>query len=92
MVGQTYPVSKASGGGFARQWRMVKRRWGLYLLLSIPVIYVFIFNYIPVYGVTLAFITGTRSLDEYDAYVEELYTMGLQLVLDAKNDAYSVLK
>ena len=40
----------------------------------------------------LAFITGTRSLDEYDAYVEELYTMGLQLVLDAKNDAYSVLK
>lgn len=55
MVGQTHPVSKASGGGFARQWRMVKRRWGLYLLLSIPVIYVFIFNYIPVYGVTLAF-------------------------------------
>ena len=40
----------------------------------------------------VAFITGTRSLDEYDAYVEELYTMGLQLVLDAKNDAYSVLK
>lgn len=41
---------------------------------------------------SVAFITGTRSLDEYDAYVEELYTMGLQMVLDAKNDAYSVLK
>lgn len=40
----------------------------------------------------VAFITGTRSLDEYDAYVEELYSMGLQLVLDAKNDAYSILK
>ena len=33
----------------------VKRKWGLYLLLAIPVIYVFIFNYVPMYGVTIAF-------------------------------------
>ncbi|WP_334195751.1 ABC transporter permease, partial [Muricomes intestini] len=33
----------------------VKRAWGLYLLLLIPVIYVFIFNYIPMYGVSIAF-------------------------------------
>ncbi|MDI3311844.1 MAG: hypothetical protein QJR05_10530, partial [Thermoanaerobacterium sp.] len=33
----------------------IKRAWGLYLLLLIPVIYVFIFNYIPMYCVTIAF-------------------------------------
>jgi multiple sugar transport system permease protein/putative aldouronate transport system permease protein len=35
-----------------------QRRWNyreLYLLLLIPVVYVFIFNYIPMYGVTMAF-------------------------------------
>ena len=39
-----------------------------------------------------AFVTGTRDLGEFDAYVQELYGMGLQTVLDAKNAAYSVLK
>lgn len=42
-------------GKAARLWLQVKRRWGLYLLLAIPVIYVFIFNYVPMYGVTIAF-------------------------------------
>lgn len=32
-----------------------KRSWQLYLLLLIPVVYVFIFHYIPMYGATLAF-------------------------------------
>jgi multiple sugar transport system permease protein/putative aldouronate transport system permease protein len=34
------------------------RRWnvrGLYFLISIPFIYVFIFNYIPIYGILMAF-------------------------------------
>ena len=39
-----------------------------------------------------AFVTGTRSLDEFDDYVQELNNMGLETVLQAKNDAYSVLK
>lgn len=39
-----------------------------------------------------AFVTGSRSLDEYDKYVEELYNMGLQTVLDAKNAAFDVVK
>ena len=39
-----------------------------------------------------AFVTGTRDLAEYDDYVQELYAMGLQTVLDAKNAAYSVFK
>ena len=32
-----------------------KSSWQLYLLLLIPVVYVFIFSYIPMYGATLAF-------------------------------------
>ena len=33
----------------------VTRAWGLYLLLLFPLVYVFIFNYIPMYGVLMAF-------------------------------------
>ena len=35
-----------------------------------------------------AFVTGTRSLDEYDQYVQEMNDMGLGIILDAKNAAY----
>lgn len=35
--------------------KRIARRWGLYLLLLIPIVYVFIFNYVPMYGVTIAF-------------------------------------
>lgn len=38
-----------------------------------------------------AFVTGARSLDEYDKYVQELYDMGLQTVLDAKNAALEAI-
>lgn len=34
---------------------VIRRRWGLYFLLLIPLVYVFIFNYVPMYGVTIAF-------------------------------------
>ncbi|MGI6672399.1 MAG: ABC transporter permease [Christensenellales bacterium] len=40
---------------YKRLWIRIKRRWGLYLLLLIPIVYVFIFNYVPMYGVTIAF-------------------------------------
>lgn len=40
--------------------RILKARY-LYLLLLIPVVYVFIFNYIPMYGVTIAFKKFTPS-------------------------------
>ncbi len=36
-------------------FRDIRLNAGLYVLLLIPVVYVFIFNYIPMYGVTLAF-------------------------------------
>ena len=42
-------------GRMARLRRRVARRWGLYLLLLIPVGDVFVFNYVPMYGATIAF-------------------------------------
>ena len=33
----------------------MRRCWGLYLLIAFPLVYVFIFNYIPMYGVLMAF-------------------------------------
>lgn len=37
------------------QLRRIIRARGLYLLLLFPLVYVFIFNYLPMYGVTIAF-------------------------------------
>ena len=33
----------------------VKRNWGLYLLVSVPLAYLIIFKYVPMYGVQIAF-------------------------------------
>lgn len=38
-----------------KTWQAVKRAKGLYLLLVIPVLYVLVFNYAPMYGVLIAF-------------------------------------
>ena len=35
--------------------KMIKRRWQLYLLLVLPVIWLIIFRYIPMYGLQIAF-------------------------------------
>lgn len=40
----------------------VKRRWGLCLLLLVPIVYVFIFNYTPMYGVLIAFMRYNPKL------------------------------
>ena len=57
MVQPTQMVPKSVESSFVRTLRLIKRKWGLYLLLAVPVVYVFIFNYVPMYGVTLAFKT-----------------------------------
>jgi multiple sugar transport system permease protein/putative aldouronate transport system permease protein len=49
------PAADARPGGKTDFWR---RRWNardLYFLLLIPLAYVFIFNYVPMYGVLMAF-------------------------------------
>ena len=35
--------------------REVYKNWSLYLLVAIPVIYLIVFKYIPMYGVQIAF-------------------------------------
>ena len=34
---------------------MIRAHWQLYLIIFLPVLYIFVFNYIPMYGVQLAF-------------------------------------
>lgn len=34
---------------------VMKKYWVLYLMLVPAVVYIFIFNYVPMYGVTIAF-------------------------------------
>ncbi len=36
-------------------WKSINKHWQLYLLILLPVIYIFIFAYVPMYGATLAF-------------------------------------
>jgi multiple sugar transport system permease protein/putative aldouronate transport system permease protein len=53
---------RAFNGTVSLLWR---RRWnarGLYFLLLIPVVYVLIFNYIPIYGIIMAFKRFAPSL------------------------------
>ena len=38
---------------------------------------------------TLKFITGEASLDEFDSFVEQVWDSGLQEVLDIMNAAYA---
>ncbi len=33
----------------------VQKRWQLYLMLALPVTFIIVFNYVPLYGITLAF-------------------------------------
>src|SRR5215216_5452837 len=39
----------------ARSWRLVRRSWQLYVMLLLPVLYLLVFNYWPMYGVQIAF-------------------------------------
>ena len=41
--------------GWRRFWHNFKRDWMLHLFMLVPVVYTFLFSYIPVYGMQLAF-------------------------------------
>ncbi len=41
--------------GFARIGKYLRRDWQLYLLLLLPITYIIIFHYVPIYGVQIAF-------------------------------------
>src|SRR5688500_3526166 len=39
----------------AQTWRELKRSWQLYVMLLMPVLYLLVFHYWPMYGVQIAF-------------------------------------
>lgn len=41
--------------GFPRFWLNFKRQWQLHLMILIPAAYLFLFNYVPLYGLQIAF-------------------------------------
>ena len=47
-----------------KQCRLALRRWQLYLMLLLPLIYIIIFNYIPMFGIQLAFLITGASIVE----------------------------
>lgn len=50
------PVNKlVPKRGLPRFWHNFKRQWQLHLMLLVPVVYLFIFNYVPLYGLQIAF-------------------------------------
>jgi multiple sugar transport system permease protein/putative aldouronate transport system permease protein len=64
--------SKGAGQGFADTAgqplihtisirRRLRNSWGLYLLSLIPMVYVLVFNYVPMYGVFMAFVKYSPS-------------------------------
>ena len=51
MANSAYAASRRGGGVLKR----MRRQWQLYLFLLLPVAFVVIFNYVPMYGIVLAF-------------------------------------
>lgn len=51
----------------------VRQRWGLCALLLIPIVYVFIFNYVPMYGVSIAFMRYNGKLGVFGSPWVGLY-------------------
>jgi len=49
------PVSNKLEKRSSSAIKMMKSHWQLYLIIFLPVLYIFIFNYVPMYGAMLAF-------------------------------------
>ena len=41
--------------GFPRFWLNFKRNWQLHLMILVPFVYLFVFHYLPMYGIQIAF-------------------------------------
>lgn len=49
------PHSKVKGNTWAVFWRRIRRSWQLYLLMALPLAWLIIFQYYPMYGAQIAF-------------------------------------
>lgn len=70
---QTKKITKVKGEWWKETVRKFKRDWQLHLLIWLPMIYVIIFQYIPMYGVQMAF----RDYSIGDSFGESTW-VGLQ--------------
>ncbi len=43
------------GNRWLKTWKGIKRHWQLYLLILLPVVYVIVFRYVPIWGSQIAF-------------------------------------
>jgi putative aldouronate transport system permease protein len=53
MPGRPWPPAQARWG--AQTWKAIRRDWRLYAMLALPVLYVLVFKYWPMYGIQIAF-------------------------------------
>ncbi len=58
---------------FGKKVRMIGQCWQLYVLLLPTIVYLILFNYVPIYGVQIAF-RDFRGSDELLAYYQAAYT------------------
>jgi putative aldouronate transport system permease protein len=91
------PVSQPRRG--AQAWKAIRRGWQLYAMLALPVLYLIVFKYWPMYGVQIAFrnfnvvggITGSPwvGLTHFERFVGS-YSFGQILVNTVVLSAYSL--
>jgi putative aldouronate transport system permease protein len=53
---------------FQHRWKRIQKGWQLYVLLALPVIYILVFKYYPMYGAQIAFrdFTATKGITGSD--------------------------
>lgn len=74
------PRARTQARRGARTWQSLRRNWQLYAMLALPVLYMLVFKYWPMYGVQIAFrnfnvvggITGSPwvGLAHFDRFIE----------------------
>lgn len=47
--------SSPAGGNGQSAWSKIRKGWQLYLMLALPVLFIIVFSYIPMYGAQIAF-------------------------------------
>src|SRR5215208_2466048 len=83
------PLSVSQPRRGAQAWKAIRRGWQLYAMLALPVLYLIVFKYWPMYGVQIAFrnfnvvggITGSPwvGLTHFERFVGS-YSFGQILV------------
>lgn len=58
---QTHPVRRKD------KWRQIKQNWQLYVMLTLPVIYMLVFHYWPMFGAQIAFKNFSPVMGIFDS-------------------------